>query len=368
MSNDTRHLLHGAATTPTTEADVAGAWRRGRRMRMQRRLMSGAAAIVIVAVGSLAIANLASRSGDHGPVAPITTATPSPQPCAARNTADVPAWAESANPPRSIPHTLTPDGNVLVVLFADPLIAGHRTDRQNKILWIVRQARDGQPLEITATLPGSDVVPVHVSVPADSSPGEIYPSTVDVPVPGCWHFALAWNGHHSAIDLGYGSIDQPPVTTTAPTTVPATASTTAARPTTCRTADLVVTLSAPSGSAGHLNYEIELRNSATVASCLMTGYPGVAFLDGSGKQIGVPAQRNPLSYAPVTLGPGATAYAHLSITDPSVLSGCPATPVRQLQVFPPNETAAAVLATTGITVCATQPGATIDPVLDHSLG
>src|SRR5439155_16067347 len=115
------------------------------------------------------------------PAASVTTVPV----CDTRNSrAPVPAWAESAHPPAALPRALTADGNVLVVNFADPLVAGPPTDRQNKILWIVRQPRGGKPLEITATLPGSNERPVYVSVPADSSPGEIYPSVVNVPAPG----------------------------------------------------------------------------------------------------------------------------------------------------------------------------------------
>jgi hypothetical protein len=39
--------------------------------------------------------------------------------------------------------------------------------------------------------------------PADSSPGEIYPSEIEVPAPGCWQFTLSWNGHTDTIDLWY---------------------------------------------------------------------------------------------------------------------------------------------------------------------
>jgi hypothetical protein len=137
--------------------------------------------------------------------------------------------------------------------------------------------------------------------------------------------------------------------------------------TTCHTAALGITISGPIGSAGHFNYEIQFRNYLS-AACVITGFPGVSFLDSSGHQIGVPAERNSLSYAPVTLAPGATAYAHLSITDPSVLGGCPATPVAKVRIFPPNETADARIGADGISVCATQPSSTIDPVLNHSLG
>jgi hypothetical protein len=357
MSNDLRGLLRDAAKVPSTEADVAGAWRRGRRMRVQRRAASGLAIVAVVALASIAVANVLP-SGHHSPAAPVTTTPPV---CAAPSTATpVPSWAESANPPRGVPSLASPDGNLLAVVFANPLRAGSPTDRSNKILWIVRQPRDGQPLKITATLPGSDVAPVHLVFPDNSSPGEIYPSIDNVTAPGCWHFALSWNGHRSAINLAYGPAERGRPTAVTTTVAPA-------NPTTCRTADLTVTLGAPNGSAGHMNYEIAFRNTGGSA-CVMTGYPGVSFLDGSGHAIGVPAQRNPLPSAPVTLAPGATAYAHLAVTDPSVLNGCPATPTQKIRVFPPNETAQAIIGSGGIAVCATQPGSSIDPVLDHPLG
>ncbi len=41
--------------------------------------------------------------------------------------------------------------------------------------------------------------------PPDSSPGEIYPSYVNVPTAGCWHLTLHWAGHTDWIDLHYNS-------------------------------------------------------------------------------------------------------------------------------------------------------------------
>ena len=355
MSNDVRHLLHGAATKPSTEPDITGAQRRGRRMRVQRRAMSGVAAVAIVAVGSLAIANLASRGNGNGPAAPSTTSALS---CYASSTAttDVPAWADSARPPRAIPHVLSPDGNVIAFLFGDPMAAGEN----NKILWIVRQPRGGRPLVITATLPGSSARPRHYSKAADSSPGEIYPTTVSVPVPGCWHFALAWNGHHSRIALGYGSVT--PKESTTSTTTPTTTTPTSAAATTCHTTDLTVSLGPPNGTAGAINYEIQFRNNAAVP-CVMNGYPGVSFVDASGNQTGVPAQRNPIPFAPVTIAPGATAYAHFAVND---LGNPPCSAdALQIRVYPPNETAAQLVTIGPTKVCGTSQ---IAPVLDHSIG
>jgi len=364
MSNDVRGLLHDAATVPATDADVAGAWRRGRRLRAQRRALSGLAVVAVIALGSIGVANLVPSGHDAKPASPPTTISAT---CAAPITAAVPSWADSADVPSAIPHLVSPDGNVVAILFGNPLRAGTPTDRANKILWIVRQPRDGQALEITATLPGSREKPVHITKAADSSPGEIYPSIDDVPAPGCWHFGLAWNGHRSAINLDYA-----PGETTSATTVPVTSTNTpttaVATLTPCRTVNLDITLTGPIGSAGHFNYDIAFRNTGA-STCIMTGFPGVSFLDASSHQIGAPAGRNPISSAPVTVAPGATAYAHLSVTDPSVLGGCAATPVATLRIFPPNERAQALVGADGIAVCAQQtPSSTIDPVLDHRLG
>jgi hypothetical protein len=108
-----------------------------------------------------------------------------------------PAWAAGNAP--TLPHAVSEAGNVVGILFGYPLTV-HRRSRSNKVLWVVRQPRDGNPLVITAH---AGTASVHVSFPADSSPGEIYPSIVDVPRAGCWRFTLAWGPHVDHIDLPY---------------------------------------------------------------------------------------------------------------------------------------------------------------------
>jgi hypothetical protein len=375
MSSDLRNLLHDAAIAPSAEADVAGAWRRGRRMRVRRLAAGGLVIVAVVALGSVGVASVLPNHHGSTPAASIAT-TPTTkrvrQPvrrvhlqCAALSTdpGDVPSWAASARPPGSMPHLLARDGNAIAFVFGYPLFSPESPSRSNKILWIVRQPRDGHPLAVTATLPGSNRGPVRMSFPANSSPGEIYPSDDNVPAPGCWHFALAWNGHRSSINLAY--VPLIPATATTTTTIPTTPTTAVpAGGPSCSTVSLTISLGAPNGSAGHMNYEIAFRNHSG-ASCVLSGYPGVSFLDSSGRQVGVPAQRNPIPHSPVTLAPGATAYAHLATTDPSVLSGCPATAVHQIRVYPPNETSSALVAADGVSVCSspTTPGSSIDPVV-----
>lgn len=73
----------------------------------------------------------------------------------------------------------------------------------NKILWVVKLPREGQPLTITATPLDHNGGMVTVNEPANSGPGEIYPSIVDVPTPGCWQLNLQWAGNHDTIELLY---------------------------------------------------------------------------------------------------------------------------------------------------------------------
>ena len=117
----------------------------------------------------------------------------------------LPGWTANAGLPADVPYAVSREANVVAVLFGYPLRAGHREDgRSNKILWDMRDSRDGQPLLLTARpLAGGSAV--NLTFPADASPGEIYPSFVDVPTPGCWHMTLQWNGHTATIDLPYGA-------------------------------------------------------------------------------------------------------------------------------------------------------------------
>jgi hypothetical protein len=81
------------------------------------------------------------------------------------------------------------------------LRAGHPTNPANKVLWIVRFPREGHPLTITASQRTDRSQVVRISWPADSEPGEIYPSYVDLPKPGCWELSLAWGPHRASINI-----------------------------------------------------------------------------------------------------------------------------------------------------------------------
>src|SRR5438132_996081 len=111
--------------------------------------------------------------------------------------------ASDHNNPGFLPYVISMDQTAAGFIFGYPLRAGHPTDRANKVLWVVRFPRNGSPLNISGQLSGANAPAVHVTQLADSGPGEIYPSIVDVPQPGCWRFDLTWSTHQATVYLEY---------------------------------------------------------------------------------------------------------------------------------------------------------------------
>ncbi len=113
------------------------------------------------------------------------------------------SWATTG--PKDLVQASAHEGNAVAFLFGDPLRAGEPENPANKILWVVKEPRNGSDLTITGRPVDADVdAPgVSQSQPADSGPGEIYPSIVNVPAAGCWRFTLEWNGNTSTIELPY---------------------------------------------------------------------------------------------------------------------------------------------------------------------
>lgn len=115
---------------------------------------------------------------------------------------ELPAWTESAHPPQ-MPWVMSREGNLVGAVFGYPLLSpGAQFGRQNKILWIVREPRNGSDLVLTLRPAGGGDA-VTVSAPDGSSPGEIYPSGVDVPAPGCWDVVAEWDGNRATLELSY---------------------------------------------------------------------------------------------------------------------------------------------------------------------
>jgi hypothetical protein len=113
-----------------------------------------------------------------------------------------PDWAASANVP-DIPYVTSNENNLVGRLFAGTLRAGRPESPTNKILWVVREPRQGSPLRLTLRPVQGTAPEVTVSEAPDSGPGEIYPSIVDVAAAGCWHVTAEWNGNRATLDLLY---------------------------------------------------------------------------------------------------------------------------------------------------------------------
>jgi hypothetical protein len=147
-------------------------------------------------------------SGTAKPAA-LASAPPVPASCTSTVTGKggtPPVWVESAgghNNPTGLPFIVDNSNTVAGFIFGYPLRAGHPENPANKILWVVRLPRGGSDLRISAHPLGAATPMVTVVQAADSGPGEIYPSIVDVPTAGCWVLDLAWGPHRAALALPY---------------------------------------------------------------------------------------------------------------------------------------------------------------------
>jgi hypothetical protein len=163
--------------------------------------------------------------------------------------------------------------------------------------------------------------------------------------------------------------NRPPKVQTAPTTAPASPRTTTAAgqssPPPCMTSQLSITAQPASGGSNHSSVLIAFRNGG--APCRISGYPGVAGLDGSGKEA-MQAQRTPTGplggLGPVATSPpivdlraGDTASAILegsnAPTDPTIRTSIPCPTYAGVLVTPPGETHAAHLSL-GFSMCSAE--------------
>lgn len=115
-----------------------------------------------------------------------------------------PDWLTRAgdnNNPAFLPYFITSPANAAGFLFSYPLRSGAPNNPGNKILWVVGEPRAGNNLLVDAHPLNASAPKVRMSFEDNASPGEIYPSEVDVPSPGCWHFDIAWGQNRASADL-----------------------------------------------------------------------------------------------------------------------------------------------------------------------
>ncbi len=124
--------------------------------------------------------------------------------------------------------------------------------------------------------------------------------------------------------------------------------------TACTTAQLAVALGQTDSAAGNQYTPIVFTNRGA-AACTMAGFPGVAFVNTAGQQVGPAAVREAQPVQTVQLPVGGSAHAIMDFHDAGLYSAsaCQAAAATYLQVYPPNQTAAVRL-TSSQQVC-TQP-------------
>lgn len=133
-----------------------------------------------------------------------TTGKPAPEAaCVTRIVTDaLPTWARTgfSGDGSGNPHVFSSNGDMVGVLFGNPLKAPPAEDHNNKILWVSKgPATVAGDLTITARRAGTGETAERK---VDGGPG---PSIIDLPEPGCWRLTLQWWGHTDTMDLTYSS-------------------------------------------------------------------------------------------------------------------------------------------------------------------
>ncbi|MFG2374122.1 DUF4232 domain-containing protein [Streptomyces sp. NPDC048504] len=104
----------------------------------------------------------------------------------------------------------------------------------------------------------------------------------------------------------------------------------------CHTSELKAKVGGNDPGAGQENFPIVLTNTSG-RTCTVRGYPGAAFANASGTQLGPDPQRETgTTAATVTLKPGQSAWAGLTFSNPEISGAKTATPAT-LVVTPPDE-------------------------------
>ncbi len=173
-------------------------------MRSRR---AGSSALILL----LAVSACSDRTPDDPDALPLPSSAPASSrelPCdTAVTTGPLPEWARQGFSPPDVPvaQVRGVGGEILGVVFGNPLRAPNVAGHGNKILWVTNRASTSQrpataqdpDLRIHATLNGSDL---EVDRVVEGGPG---PSSVDMPEPGCWTFTLEWSGQVDQLAVPY---------------------------------------------------------------------------------------------------------------------------------------------------------------------
>jgi hypothetical protein len=127
-------------------------------------------------------------------------------PCAAHVIDGViPPWARAgfSDPNPTMNYELGASGEIVALLWADPLESPPPASHTNKILWVSRLPNQGTALLISAQrMVGTRRVGAAVEAQVAGGPG---PSIINLPAAGCWRVDLGWSGHSDDLDLSYAT-------------------------------------------------------------------------------------------------------------------------------------------------------------------
>ncbi|MEU1406574.1 DUF4232 domain-containing protein [Streptomyces sp. NPDC005728] len=103
----------------------------------------------------------------------------------------------------------------------------------------------------------------------------------------------------------------------------------------CHTSELSASVGRNNPGAGQENFPVVLTNKSA-RTCTLRGFPGAAFVNASGTQLGPDPKRSSGSPVTVTLRSGQSAWAGLTFSNPEISGAKTATPAALL-VTPPDE-------------------------------
>ncbi|MFF5493908.1 DUF4232 domain-containing protein [Streptomyces aquilus] len=103
----------------------------------------------------------------------------------------------------------------------------------------------------------------------------------------------------------------------------------------CHTSELEAVLGRNDPGAGQENFPVILTNTSS-RTCTLHGYPGAAFVDAAGKQLGPDPERSPGTPTTVRLAPGHSAWSGITFANPRISGARTANP-DALLVTPPDE-------------------------------
>jgi hypothetical protein len=123
-------------------------------------------------------------------------------------------------------------------------------------------------------------------------------------------------------------------------------------PSNCKSSELKLSFGHDADHAMQKTYTSLQFTNTGQRTCTLEGFPGVSFVTGdNGRQVGEAANRSGNQGPTITLRPGNSTNAGLIMVNPDPFdpAQCKQVDVRGLRVYPPNETAAMFLPSTGAT-------------------